>query len=911
MVNQGDYSLRHDVDRLQNKVNVFENEFSDSYFIEASVPAVFYKSDTFYPSSITFYSYQDSKGKTSTYKGTLKVYSSIDGSTYNLIKTSTDSNITIQVTDTDIKFYKCELYNTDDELYDTQTVPLLKDGVEGKDGSSPISIFLGNEAQLIPCTSEGLVQETISFTIPFYCYKGTAMYTCNYAVGSTNYWTQQGFTYQLDKQCSTTDNGQLTITAPKDSSLRGLKHSNITMDFVVDGETISKEFNWAKVIKGEDGVDGVDGDDGKPQNCYIRYSETDDPQDLSYTSEIEVTGWKYQGIAWTTDTTAPTNIDAYKPFVLYKATDGVKGADGYVHTAYCKDITTYAGFNTGEPDVNSVYLGIYTDNTKSDPEEPELYEWTKIKGENGADGTTPSPDTIKQIVQDTEINATTLNGNTEDSFIPSALPTEIVYRNNSETTKNYVKLYQIGQIIICQVCNFKDDGTNYGQDPDSSSYFLLMDKTIPAKWLPSEPLYINDLNTATGESNGRLRLSTRGYVTKLGTAGSSYNNTYGTFIYPIVPRADTTIDYGVSETTIEYGSRIEATVTSNGSNVSGVPITFKFTNSNGATVYETVAYSTSSGKAVATINAPVGTNYTLTVQCKGNGSYNPSNIETVSGITVSQAKTQFSMSQSGTTITCEVLNSKRYALINATVNFYGQIGYTDSSGRCTFTVSTDGTYTASVPLSTNYTGASATITVSGLTPKVVTVSERKVPNNAYNTGVTSAAKAWANTSEISKVQVQENTASEGYAMYVAINGSGWGLNVQPAPICFNKFGFSNQGTVTNIHVKVMYGVFCSVTGGSMEKPDVYLMKGSTTYGGVQAKDYSTTTIDSANIYYPAEFDITASTIKDKGITVSDIMSDDLMVKVDAKRNSYTTSSSYNKATFKIDYVEVTATFNKS
>ena len=40
MPNQGSYDLRHDVDRLQRKVNVFEDGFADSFFIFLSCSIV-------------------------------------------------------------------------------------------------------------------------------------------------------------------------------------------------------------------------------------------------------------------------------------------------------------------------------------------------------------------------------------------------------------------------------------------------------------------------------------------------------------------------------------------------------------------------------------------------------------------------------------------------------------------------------------------------------------------------------------------------------------------------------------------------------------------------------------------------------------------------------------------------------
>lgn len=282
MPDQGSYDLRHDVDRLQRKVNVFENGFADSFFIETSVPTIIYKDDIFNPKSITFYSYKNNKGKIETYEGTLKVSTSVDGNKYTLLKTSNDTNITINISDNTIKFYKCELYNEKNQLLDSQTIPSLTE----REGDS-ISLFLGNESQLIPCTNEGNVQDTFSFTISFFCYKGTKLYPCEYTPPSPNPFTELGFTYNLDKQCSSTDNGQITITAPKNESLGGENGGIIQLSFMVDGEKINKQFNWAKSIKGADGYSAPDG--------YMHFAYANDDKGETDFSTENSTNRKYMG----------------------------------------------------------------------------------------------------------------------------------------------------------------------------------------------------------------------------------------------------------------------------------------------------------------------------------------------------------------------------------------------------------------------------------------------------------------------------------------------------------------------------------------------------------------------------------------------------------------------------------------
>lgn len=852
MVNQGSYDLRHDVDRLQNKVSYFENTFANNYFIECSAPAIFYKDTVFSPTSLTFYGYKDSMGKITTYKGVLKVYSSVDGITYNLVKTSTDANTTITISDTSIKFYKGELYSTDNELYDVQTVPVLrdgKDGINGKDGANGktpilhvryakttdptslselktyptteyryqgvcwnysdtaptsvddykpfvlfnakdgipgadgensyvhiayansedgfldftneipdydpiymgilindvkedsdnykdykwsliqgedgICVFLGNESQLIPCTSDGKVQEELSFTIPFYCYKGTSMYACNYVLGSTNYWTQQGFTYTLNKQCSATDNGLITITAPKDATLRGLKHSILTLTFNVDGEIISKEFNWAKVIKGADGTDGVDGDDGKNLVMYVRYSQVEKPTSLKNTLPYEQTGYKYQGIAWAYEGVTPT-ISDYYPFTNYNPKDGIAGVDGWVHIAYSltsngRDASGKVdkSFTPNTPRYTPLYMGTYTDDIEDDSTNPDDYTWTLIKG---TDGITPSTEKIQEIVAKTDVNATTLNGNTEDNFLSAEIPTTTIYRNDRNTTKNYVKLYRLGDIVICQVFNFNDDNTNYGQDPDNTSYFLLMPSTkvIPDGWRPQTPLYMNDLNKADGTSNGRIRISTAGKVTKLGTAGTSYNNTYATFIYPILPKQDTTVS-PVATKLSTYGDYVEVEVISGSSKVTGIPVLFTFSKPNTAGDEITLVSKTDSN-GFAQVNALIepGTAYTCAIQCVGNSSYKKSNVYSLS-VKVGKTTVKLTASYSNKVISGTVKNKSNIPLPNTLVllnDVYNTT--TDSNGNYSFTVSSNSVYTVSVPANDYGTNkgisarVSKTVSVTGL-----------------------------------------------------------------------------------------------------------------------------------------------------------------------------------------------------
>ena len=69
-------------------------------------------------------------------------------------------------------------------------------------------------------------------------------------------------------------------------------------------------------------------------------------------------------------------------------TPGPAGKDGrtpYVHTAWANNSTGSLDFSL-ESSINKLYIGIYSDFTPEDSPDPARYKWTKIKGEDGAQG---------------------------------------------------------------------------------------------------------------------------------------------------------------------------------------------------------------------------------------------------------------------------------------------------------------------------------------------------------------------------------------------------------------------------------------------------------------------------------------------------------------------------------------------
>lgn len=828
MPDQGSYDLRHDVDRLQRKVNVFENGFADSFFIETSVPTIIYKDDIFNPKNITFYSYKNNKGKIETYEGTLKVSTSVDGNNYTLLKTSNDTNITINLSDNTIKFYKCELYNEKNQLLDSQTIPSLTE----REGDS-ISLFLGNESQLIPCTNEGNVQDTFSFTISFFCYKGTKLYPCEYTPPSPNPFTELGFTYNLDKQCSSTDNGQITITAPKNESLGGENGGIIQLSFMVDGEKINKQFNWAKSIKGADG-----------------YS-------------------------------AP---------------------DGYMHFAYANDDKGETDFST-ENSINRKYMGTYYDYVQETSKDPSRYTWSLIKGE---DGKTPSTEEIVESVNESGVDAKTLDGKSPINFLSSVIPTTYIYRDESDKTQNYIAIYELGNIVIVQFYKFSGNSSDYGNDGEY--YFRLFPNDgkheIPERLRPPVPIYTNDLNLPNGSGNGILKITPAGVIGKRNSTSGPYSNTYGTFIYTINPRTSTVLSE--AESTIKYGDYLSMALKDSSNNLlSGRSVAFTI---NGKNYYRTTD---NSGIAKLKIRLNQG-EYNILGVFNGDMTYAPCE----KSYTVNVVKTNGSIQFSGGTyqnteyvlqgdiLTVKALNEHGQFLPDLDLLINNTTYKTDENGEVKLTVKENGTFICKFAESTNEfisnrATYSNTVKITGKTAPITT--HTRVPLSLSAAGTNNKIKGYNSDSlNVARVQKRENNSSASTAITCTHNSNVSAyLRTTPAQIYFNVFKFPKPNKACTVTATVFCGEFGGITGGQMDFPKLQLKDVVNNIVYDEKTTQGNFGVENKNTYL--SFTITHTFTVEQA---SAIESDNLALLVIPQESHLKSTASYNVSEFRIDYVEM-------
>lgn len=116
-----------------------------------------------------------------------------------------------------------------------------------------------------------------------------------------------------------------------------------------------------------------------------------------------------------------------------KGDQGIPGKDGkdgktqYTHIAYANSADGKTGFSTTDG-TNKLYIGQYTDFTQADSTDPTKYAWTKIKGENGKDGTNSRSYIL-------EASDTAIKKGADGALTPSKITFRSFYRDGDSATR--------------------------------------------------------------------------------------------------------------------------------------------------------------------------------------------------------------------------------------------------------------------------------------------------------------------------------------------------------------------------------------------------------------------------------------------------------------------------------------------
>lgn len=223
--------------------------------------------------------------------------------------------------------------------------------------------------------------------------------------------------------------------------------------------SITRRFTIAKLRAGANGktpvkgVDYFDGEPGTSSYLWIRYAKDANGTGMA---TIPTSDTKYIGTATTTTVTAPTSANDYK-WSKYVGENGTPGANGYVHIAYANSADGRTGFSVSDG-TNKLYIGQYTDTTKEDSTDPTKYTWSKIKGEQGADG---KPGRTYII----EPSCNVLKRGADKNISPNFLEFNAYYRDGDSATRYAYK----GRFVIEETADGNTWTTIYRSSTDEST----------------------------------------------------------------------------------------------------------------------------------------------------------------------------------------------------------------------------------------------------------------------------------------------------------------------------------------------------------------------------------------------------------------------------------------------------------
>lgn len=150
-----------------------------------------------------------------------------------------------------------------------------------------------------------------------------------------------------------------------------------------------KDYQWSK-YRGDDGIPGTDGEDGRTSYFHVKYSAVSNP---SSSAQMTETPSKYIGtyVDYTQQDSNNPKDYTWSQFQGDPGENGIPGENGedgrtsYLHIAYANSADGWTDFST-TASAGKQYMGQYVDFTERDSTNPDMYKWTKVKGENGQDG---------------------------------------------------------------------------------------------------------------------------------------------------------------------------------------------------------------------------------------------------------------------------------------------------------------------------------------------------------------------------------------------------------------------------------------------------------------------------------------------------------------------------------------------
>lgn len=213
---------------------------------------------TYTPSTIKVKAYSQTGNNARTaYTGRIKIMSGsttiLNDSTNRSEYTITSSNMATAAAN---GYMTVELYQAGGTsvLFDKQTIVITSDGAKGQQGQQgnagvdAINVILGNQADVIPCTTANKPQAAITIDIPFTGYKGTTQVACTVATPPQ----LLGVTASVT-QATASSVGHIQYSLETSTSVSAAT-GTISLTFTCEGKTVVHTYRWTRSTAASNGV---------------------------------------------------------------------------------------------------------------------------------------------------------------------------------------------------------------------------------------------------------------------------------------------------------------------------------------------------------------------------------------------------------------------------------------------------------------------------------------------------------------------------------------------------------------------------------------------------------------------------------------------------------------------------------
>lgn len=312
------------------------------------------------PTSVTFSAYsKEGNNDSIAYSGRFKVFAD---NALAYTSQSNESSYTYTFAGINLKSVRCELYKAGGTtvLVDTQTIVVTSDGAKGDTGEDgakgdpAINVVLGNQADIIPCDSDGNVKSAMTLTIPFTGYLGTAKTACTVSASGL----PDGITIKSNTAGTETTSGTLELSVAAGKALGGTESGTITLTFTCEGSTVVHYYQWSKSIQPLNGENAVLFQIYAPNGNVI----------VNGSNNVTLTTSLVDGSQ--TVTTGITYVWKKYEGGEYKTVSGEEGASLEVEPT---DVSGYASYQCTATYNGKSYEAYYAVFDKSDPVQAQVY----------------------------------------------------------------------------------------------------------------------------------------------------------------------------------------------------------------------------------------------------------------------------------------------------------------------------------------------------------------------------------------------------------------------------------------------------------------------------------------------------------------------------------------------------------